>query len=88
MNAATPIAARKTRLFCPLARKFDKDEPIGPMLEINWQIFNKDRVIVGSQRPEDLPLDLQTEPNFAADRTSLAYRKLLKDMGLGSSYIS
>ena len=28
LNAASPIAARKTRLFCPLARNFDKDKPV------------------------------------------------------------
>jgi hypothetical protein len=51
-------------------------------------IFNEDRVIVESQRPEDLPLDMQMEAHIAADRTSIAYRKLLKEMGLGSLYVS
>jgi phenylacetaldehyde dehydrogenase len=88
LNAACPISARKTRLFCPLARYFDKDGSIEAVHEFNFRIFNEDRVIVESQRPEDLPLDIQMEAHIAADRTSIAYRKLLKEMGLGTQYIS
>jgi vanillate O-demethylase monooxygenase subunit len=88
LNAASPIAARETRLFCPLARNFDKEGSIDDVLRFNLQIFNEDRVIIESQRPEDLPLDIQMEAHISADRTSIAYRKLLKDMGLGSLYVS
>ena len=83
LNAASPIAARKTRLFCPLARNFGKDGPIEDVHKFNLLIFNEDKVIVKSQRPEDLPLDAQMEAHIAADRTSIAYRRLLKEMGLG-----
>jgi vanillate O-demethylase monooxygenase subunit len=41
-------------------------------------------VVVESQRPEGLPLDVQMEAHIAADRTSIAYRKLLKEMGLSA----
>ncbi len=88
LNAASPVAARKTRLFCPLARNFDKDGSIADVHAFNLQIFNEDRVIVESQRPEDLPLDIQMEAHTAADRTSIAYRRLLKEMGLGAAYVS
>ncbi|MGD9768878.1 MAG: Rieske 2Fe-2S domain-containing protein [Pseudolabrys sp.] len=88
LNAAAPVAARKTRLFCPLARNFDKDGPVEAVHAFNLQIFNEDKVIVESQKPEDLPLDIQMEAHIAADRTSIAYRKLLKEMGLGQLYVS
>jgi phenylpropionate dioxygenase-like ring-hydroxylating dioxygenase large terminal subunit len=88
LNAASPIGARKTRLFCPIARNFDRESPLGDVYEFNFKIFNEDRVIVESQRPEDLPLDIQMEAHIAADRTSIAYRKLLREMGLGSHYVS
>jgi phenylpropionate dioxygenase-like ring-hydroxylating dioxygenase large terminal subunit len=88
LNAASPISARKTRLFCPLARNFNKDGPLDEVMAFNLQIFNEDRVIVESQKPEDLPLDMQMEVHIAADRTSIAYRKLLKSMGLGRMYTS
>jgi phenylpropionate dioxygenase-like ring-hydroxylating dioxygenase large terminal subunit len=81
-------SARKTRLFCPLARNFNKDGPLDEVHAFNLQIFNEDRVIVESQKPEDLPLDMQMETHIPADRTSIAYRKLLKSMGLGRMYVS
>jgi phenylpropionate dioxygenase-like ring-hydroxylating dioxygenase large terminal subunit len=88
LNAASPMSARKTRLFCPLARNFDKESPLEDVFAFNLKIFNEDRVIVESQKPADLPLDMQMETHIAADRTSIAYRKLLKSMGLGTMYVS
>jgi phenylpropionate dioxygenase-like ring-hydroxylating dioxygenase large terminal subunit len=87
LNAASPMAARRTRLFCPLARNFDKDGPIEEVYSFNLQIFNEDRVIVESQRPEDLPLDARFEAHIPADQTSIAYRKLLRELGLGADYV-
>jgi len=46
------------------------------------KIFSQDRPIVQSQRPELLPLDLQAELHLRSDRTAIAYRKWLKEMGL------
>lgn len=88
LNAASPVSARKTRLFCPLARNFDKTGPVDEVHRFNLQIFTEDKLIVESQRPEDLPLDPLLEAHISADRSSIAYRKLLREMGLGASYVS
>ena len=45
---------------------------------ITWQ----DVPIVESQRPELLPLDLQAELHLRSDRTAIAYRKWLRELGL------
>ena len=45
-------------------------------------IFEQDRAIVESQRPELLPLDLQAELHLKSDRAALAYRKWLGHLGL------
>jgi hypothetical protein len=82
LNAACPVSARKTRLFCPLARNFDKDSSVEAVRAFNLAVFNEDRVLVECQKPEDLPLDLTLEVHIAADRSSVAYRRLLKQMGL------
>ena len=42
----------------------------------------QDIPIVESQRPELLPLDLQAELHLRSDRTAIAYRKWLKQLGL------
>jgi phenylpropionate dioxygenase-like ring-hydroxylating dioxygenase large terminal subunit len=45
-------------------------------------ITPQDISIVESQRPELLPLDLQAELHLRSDRTAIAYRKWLKQLGL------
>jgi phenylpropionate dioxygenase-like ring-hydroxylating dioxygenase large terminal subunit len=45
---------------------------------ITWQ----DVPIVESQRPELLPLDLQAEIHLRSDRTAIAYRTWLRQLGL------
>ncbi|HAH01381.1 MAG TPA: hypothetical protein DCL75_21610 [Ktedonobacter sp.] len=45
-------------------------------------IIKQDIPIVESQRPELLPLDLQAELHLRSDRTAIAYRKWLKELGL------
>lgn len=46
------------------------------------EIAYQDVPIVESQRPEMLPLDLQAELHLRSDRTAIAYRKWLNEMGL------
>jgi phenylpropionate dioxygenase-like ring-hydroxylating dioxygenase large terminal subunit len=46
--------------------------------KITWQ----DIPVVESQRPELLPLDLQAELHLRSDRTAVAYRTWLKQVGL------
>lgn len=88
MNAACPISARETKLFVPIARNFDKESPIEDVYAFNLQVFMEDREMVENQKPEDLPLDLQIEAHIMADKTSIAYRKALKKLGLGDVYTS
>jgi phenylpropionate dioxygenase-like ring-hydroxylating dioxygenase large terminal subunit len=83
MNAASPVSARKTRMFAPIARNFDKHLPVEDSHAFNLRIFEEDRRIVESQRPERLPLDLALEMHIPADASSIAYRRGLKRMGLG-----
>ncbi len=86
LNAPSPVSARKTRLFSPLCRNFDQDQPLEPVYEFNRQIFTEDQEIVEAQYPEDLPLDLRTECHIEADKTSIAYRRGLAKLGLSKTY--
>ena len=49
-------------------------------------LLANNRVLVENQKPEDLPLDLSLEISIPADRISVAYRRLLKHMGLSLVY--
>ncbi|MEB3232030.1 MAG: aromatic ring-hydroxylating dioxygenase subunit alpha [Leptolyngbyaceae bacterium] len=86
LNAASPVSARKTRVFSPICRNFDQDQPLEPVYEFNYQIFNEDKEVVEAQYPEDLPLDLRVESHIEADQTSIAYRKGLAKLGLSKVY--
>jgi phenylpropionate dioxygenase-like ring-hydroxylating dioxygenase large terminal subunit len=86
LNAASPVSARKTRLFVPICRNFDKDAAIEQTLDFNYQVFAEDIEIVERQWPEDLPIDLHAEAHFPADRSSVTYRKGLAALGLGRTY--
>ncbi len=86
LNAACPVSARKTRLFVPICRNFDKDAPLQDTLDFNHQVFAEDQAIVEEQYPEDLPINLQDEVHIAGDKSSITYRKGLAALGLGRSF--
>lgn len=88
MNAASPVSARVTRLFVPIARNFDTDKPVQAVYDFNRKVFEEDKAIVEAQKPECLPLDPKLEAHIPADRSSIAYRKGLRDMGLSRFFIS
>ncbi len=81
MNCASPMSSRQTRLFCPIARNFDKHIPVEAVHEFNRRVFEEDRRVVEAQKPEFLPLDPTLEAHIPADRSSFAYRKGLRAMG-------
>ena len=86
MNAASPVSARQTRLFAPIAKNFDTDQPEAEVQEFNRRIFEEDRAVVELQQPENLPLDPRIEVNIAADRSSVAYRRELRRLGLSQFF--
>jgi phenylpropionate dioxygenase-like ring-hydroxylating dioxygenase large terminal subunit len=88
LDSASPISARRTRLFAPLLRNYDLDTPLQPFIDYNVKIFNEDLAIAQAQYPEDLPLDLADEIHIRADKTSIVYRRLLSKLGLGRSFTS
>jgi vanillate O-demethylase monooxygenase subunit len=86
LNAASPVSARKTKLFVPICRDFDKDAPLQDTLDFNEQVFAEDQAMVERQYPEDLPISLLDEVHIRADKSSIAYRKGLAALGLGRDY--
>lgn len=88
LNAASPVSARKTRLFCPIARNFDTDRPVEEVHEFNHKVFAEDAGMVEQQKPENLPLDPRMEAHIPADRSSINYRRGLRDMGLSHFFIA
>jgi hypothetical protein len=50
---------------------------VDPVLANDWH-----PLVLESQRPELLPWDLPAELHLRSDRTALAYRRWLRQMGL------
>jgi phenylpropionate dioxygenase-like ring-hydroxylating dioxygenase large terminal subunit len=88
MNAACPVSARVTRLFAPIARNFDKEMPVQAVYDFNQRVFEEDKAIVEAQKPENLPLNLTLEAHITADRSSVAYRRALRDRGFSRFFTS
>jgi vanillate O-demethylase monooxygenase subunit len=88
LNLASPVSARRTRLFVPIARNFDTTGALEDVYAFNAQVFAEDAAIIERQCPEELPLDPRDEAHFPADRTSLGYRRLLRQMGLSFKYVA
>jgi vanillate O-demethylase monooxygenase subunit len=88
MNAASPVSAKVTRLFAPIDRNFDTDLPVQDVYDFNDKIFREDKRIVEAQKPECLPLDPRMEAHIMADRSSIAYRRGLRDMGLSRFFVA
>jgi phenylpropionate dioxygenase-like ring-hydroxylating dioxygenase large terminal subunit len=86
MNAASPVSARQTRMFDARVRDFDTDQPVQDVYDFNQQIFEEDRAVVEAQKPENLPLDPKVEVNIPADRSSVAYRRALRALGLSQFF--
>jgi phenylpropionate dioxygenase-like ring-hydroxylating dioxygenase large terminal subunit len=64
------------------ALNYAHDMPEMALREFQDEVTAQDVPIVESQRPELLPLDLQAELHLRSDRTSIAYRRWLNELGL------
>jgi phenylpropionate dioxygenase-like ring-hydroxylating dioxygenase large terminal subunit len=69
----------ESRLIMSL--NYGHDVPDAELLRFQDFVTEQDRVIVESQRPELLPLDLQAELHLRSDRMAIAYRKWLREIG-------
>jgi vanillate O-demethylase monooxygenase subunit len=80
--ASCPLSARETRNFTWNARNYELD-PARDQGFVDFQqvILEQDRVVVESQRPEELPIDLSEELHIkGVDRVSIDYRRWLGEI--------
>jgi phenylpropionate dioxygenase-like ring-hydroxylating dioxygenase large terminal subunit len=68
--------------FMIIAMNYGHDVPSETLRDFQDKIVAQDKPIVESQRPELLPLDLAEELHLRSDRTAIAYRKWLRELGL------
>ncbi len=77
----TPVTASSSIAWAYVTMDYG-DQPDEQVRSFQDSITRQDIPIVESQRPELLPLDLQAELHLRSDRTAVAYRTWLNQLGL------
>ena len=83
--ASQPIAEDRCAGYVVIGRNYDPDQPPEVLQEFERTIFEQDRRVVESQRPERVPFDLAAELHLRFDAVAVAYRKAMRDLGLAAS---
>jgi phenylpropionate dioxygenase-like ring-hydroxylating dioxygenase large terminal subunit len=76
-----PIDADTCESRVLIAMDYGHDVPAQTIIQFQDEVTAQDKIVVESQRPELLPLDLQTELHLRSDRMAIAYRKWLREIG-------
>jgi phenylpropionate dioxygenase-like ring-hydroxylating dioxygenase large terminal subunit len=77
-----PIEENESVVWLGIAINFGPELTETDILERQDQVFEQDREIVESQRPEKIPLNLREELHVRCDKLAIEYRKWLKEQGL------
>jgi phenylpropionate dioxygenase-like ring-hydroxylating dioxygenase large terminal subunit len=80
---ACPTSTKKCRVWVWITRDHSLEEPDAGFGDFTNMIMEQDRVVVESQRPEEIPLDMREELHLKVpDAASLLYRKQLAKFGI------
>jgi len=77
-----PISKDKCRGFCIIGRNYDHEEPDTILQDFEQVIFDQDKRIVESQRPEQVPFDFTEELHLKFDTVAMNYRRAMKKQAL------
>jgi phenylpropionate dioxygenase-like ring-hydroxylating dioxygenase large terminal subunit len=82
LGSVTPVDEEHSLAWVVLAMNYAHDVPEEELRRFQDRVTEQDIRIVNSQRPELLPLDLQSELHLRSDRVAIAYRQWLRQLGL------
>ena len=68
--------------YVTIGRNYDREQPDSVLQDFEDTIFNQDRRVVESQRPERVPFDLAAEMHLKFDAVAIDYRKAMRAQGL------
>ena len=80
--AVAPVSETASSAFFTVFLNYGDPAEDAALIAFQEKIFAQDLPIVGSQRPERLPLDLAAELHLPSDRLAIAYRQYLRQAGL------
>jgi phenylpropionate dioxygenase-like ring-hydroxylating dioxygenase large terminal subunit len=82
LTQVTPIDGEYSAMRMVMCINHGGEIAGGELRAFQDMVAEQDRLVVESQRPELLPLDLQAELHLRSDRMAIAYRKWLRGIGL------
>lgn len=82
MLTVTPLAPDDCLVWLHVAINFGAELTEAQIIDRQDRVFAQDKWIVESQRPHEIPLNLQDELHIRADKFSVAYRRWLDDLGV------
>ena len=82
MLSIQPKQEAAIRVWFVMAMNYGHEHPDSYFSEFQDTIFQQDKAVLESQRPKCLPLNPTAELHQPADKSSIVYRRWLKDMGL------
>jgi vanillate O-demethylase monooxygenase subunit len=77
-----PVAEKECVVYMAVSRNYGFDVPDEQFIAFQDTVFEQDKWIIETQKPELLPLDFQMELNHKADVLSVAYRRWLIELGV------
>ena len=82
LYAVCPIDKQHSKGWVLMAMNYGFEQPEAELRAFQDVVTGEDIPVVESQRPELLPLDLQAELHLRSDRTAIAYRQWLRQLGV------
>lgn len=83
--ASQPVDDDHCRGFLLVARNYDLDGDDATVRGFEDVVFEQDRRIVESQRPDRVPFDITAEIHLKFDAVAIAYRRAMSELGLAAS---
>jgi phenylpropionate dioxygenase-like ring-hydroxylating dioxygenase large terminal subunit len=82
LGCVTPVDLETSLAWVVIAMNYALEVPEEELRRFQDFVTEQDIRIVNSQRPELLPLDLQSELHLRSDQIAIAYRRWLRQLGL------
>jgi vanillate O-demethylase monooxygenase subunit len=82
--ASQPVDEERCTGYVVIARNYDLEQSPKVLQDFEDTIFEQDRRVVESQRPERVPFDLAAEMHLKFDAVAMTYRRAMRDAGLAA----
>jgi hypothetical protein len=84
---ASPVDEKTTRLYAFMARNHSLDTEDSSFVAGFDTVNEQDRVVVESQRPEEIPTEISDELHLRfPDGPAIVYRRMLREVEKGEAY--